>query len=99
MTGDMWSLGVLMYVMLTGAVPPFAQSLAHSRCRGMCADALQATVSASLRRGMDASQPRSPIPRGAMVSIQLSHREFAAASRPYCVSQCSGHDLSLRIAF
>ena len=74
MTGDMWSLGVLMYVVLTGAVPPFAHSLAHSRCRGMCADALQATVSAALRHGLDASQPRSPIPRGAMVSTQLSHR-------------------------
>ena len=90
---------MLMYVVLTGAVPPFAQSLAHSRCRGMCADALQATVSAALRCGLDASQPRSPIPRGAIVSIQLSHRERAAASRHYCVSQCSGHNLYLRIEF
>ena len=80
-TGDMWSLGVLMYVVLRGAVPPFAQSLAHSRCRGMCADALQAIVSAALRRGLAASQPPSPIPRGAMVSIRLSHRGSAAASR------------------
>ena len=75
-SGDMWSLGVLMYVVLTGGVPPFAQSTAHSSCHGMCADALQQVVSSALQSGLDSSRPSSPFPRSAQVSSQ-AHMKLA----------------------
>lgn len=59
---------MLMYVALTGGVPPFAQSMARSSCHGMCADALQDVVSGALRSGLDNSRPSSPFPRSAQVS-------------------------------
>lgn len=58
---------MLMYVVLTGGVPPFAQSLAHGGCQGMCADGLQRTISAVLLRGLDGSHHLSPLPRAAQV--------------------------------
>ena len=59
---------MLMYVVLTGGVPPFAQSMAHASCRGMCADALQHVASGALRTGLESSRPASPFPRSALVS-------------------------------
>ena len=58
---------MLMYVVLTGGVPPFAQSLAQAGCRGMCGDALQRLVSAALARGLAASALSEPLPRAAQV--------------------------------
>ena len=60
---------MLMYVVLTGGVPPFAQSMAHSSCSGMCADVLQHVVSSALRSGMDSSRPSSPYPISAQVGF------------------------------
>ncbi len=62
-----------MYVVLTGAVPPFAQSMAHSGCRGMCADGLQDVVSTILRKGLDSSRALSHFPRAAQVRHLKPH--------------------------
>ena len=69
-----------MYVVLTGGVPPFAQSMARSSCRGMCTDALQQVVSGALHTGLDSSRPNSPYPRCAQVS------SMAVPHSPCCVS-------------
>ena len=76
---------MLMYVVLTGGVPPFAHSLAQAGCRGMCADALQRLVSAALARGLAASALSEPLPRAA----QVRHPFLSFLHSLHCPYACS----------
>lgn len=58
---------MLLFVLLTGAAPPFERLLGQGGWVGLSVDAQQQRVTACLCAVLDAHQASSPIPRSAQV--------------------------------